>query len=505
MIKLPSHVESRIADPLSILDSDEALVPYWDFLTALLEPIILDNQSSDAQDRVNKFTDAVETIYYSLTGRGSQDLSLLLESVSTNQLAQLIDPMIRASLDMKELFPDGSLGSLQVLPEPQSPETFLSKVTLSDSQLTCLICHMFLGTFPKPPWMTWDGPNLKTWFADDGKGDRNIKIAYIRVLISYLEASLLSKPTPCPGENVSGVSSVEFSLFDAKYSYQGDGSTSLDPEASLHVWMASASLPLIPLEIFLLEEEDDNHETCFSSRPNDVPNQQREEICQLVSANKDIGFGPAGTQEERVFGACPALLPAVLLTQTLSATQSLLISGDTEIYGHFTGHLRSARLRQLYSPSERILQGRTGRSYLFIDALEMDEDKHGKDAEAANILREMHKLMSGFSALALRSKANGHRSIVVVPPWGCGTFGGDFRVKLLLIWMAATVCGIGELRCAVKEGWWVGLDPSWRLLIDRIRGKERDSGAWDVKRVWKLVFSLEAGVHTRESVDWLNR
>jgi len=112
------------------------------------------------------------------------------------------------------------------------------------------------------------------------------------------------------------------------------------------------------------------------------------------------------TQEERIFGSNPALLPSVLMTPPLSVTQSLIITGDTQVYGHLTGHLRSAQLREIYTCAERSTQNRTGRSFLFLDALEMDGEKHGRDVEMKNMLREINKLMSGFNALLHSKKRN---------------------------------------------------------------------------------------------------
>jgi hypothetical protein len=129
----------------------------------------------------------------------------------------------------------------------------------------------------------------------------------------------------------------------------------------------------------------------------------------------------------------------------------------------------------------------------------MDGERYGRDVEMENMLREINKLMSGFNALLHRNAKNladdhstsEHRFVVVLPPWGCGTFGGDFKVKLLLIWMAASMCGISELRLAVKSAWWNTLDADWRGLIERMRTMEDLSNIWDVAQVWRLLCRLE--------------
>lgn len=286
MIRLPSHVESKISDPLSILDSSEALVPYWDFLTALLKPLLYEKGEKDI---VSRFIDVFETISYSLNGHGSPDSSLLLEFAKGDQLSRLVDPIIRSALSMKEMFPEGIIYELQVPLETKSSATSLS---LTCPQISCLITHMLLGTFSKPPWMTWEGPNLSTLFADDGKGDRKIKSAYIRVLLAYLEANLVSNPHPGPDKESVKVPVVTFSLFDSKHSYSIGNSSSGKPSLSLSN-LLSVRKALIPLKIFTLEEEDDDNEACFINT-SEKTSIQREEFCQLVSANNEIGFGPSG-------------------------------------------------------------------------------------------------------------------------------------------------------------------------------------------------------------------
>ena len=299
MIKLPCHPESTISDPLSILDSEEVLVPYWDFLKALLNPFVDETGALEEPNaRLSQFIDVLETISYSVTGNGSPNFSLLLESASPTQLSRLVGPIVRSALNMKELFPDGVLPTFEdpaVSPKSRSctENRYISSkgafttITLDHAQLSCLLCHMILGTFSKPQWMSWNGPCLgPLWFADDGKGDRRIKTAYIHVLLAFLEEELISLPTTLRNQNGRDLKAVRFSLFDL-YGRSGRGE-SVQPLFQLEDTESSLK-SLTPLNVYFLEEEDDDHEPCFTSSPED-----NEEICQLVSANKEIGFGPTG-------------------------------------------------------------------------------------------------------------------------------------------------------------------------------------------------------------------
>jgi hypothetical protein len=297
MIKLPSHPESKISDPLSILDSDdEVLVPYWDFLTSLLRPFV-EPSRVHADNQLPEFIGALGTICYSLTGNGSQDFSLLLESSSA---ARLVGPIITTALDMKELFPDGTLQTferpevlqVEVAKGVIPPTGTIDTITLNSPQVSCLVCHMVLGTFSKPPWMTWDGPNLgSVWFADDGKGDQKIKRAYIQMLLAYLEEELTSGRTMQLAGERNEIPTVSFSIFDVHSPYGGSIDEERDESLPQPGVPELASNPLIPLNIYLIEEEDDDYGPCFT--PNS-DGQVCDEVCQLVSANNEIGFGPAG-------------------------------------------------------------------------------------------------------------------------------------------------------------------------------------------------------------------
>lgn len=162
--------------------------------------------------------------------------------------------------------------------------------------------------------------------------------------------------------------------------------------------------------------------------------------------------------------------------------------------------MRTARLsdddgnnlvKGIYTPSQRRMQARTGRIFLFLDALEMDGEERGKDLDPQNVYRELRKLACGFNALGSYADADDDRAprtgdgkkVVVISPWGCGAFGGDFHIKLLLIWICASAYGdnVEELRLAVRRDWWESLDQDWRALIDHFR-------EMSLERVW-VAFS----------------
>ena len=327
--RLPNHPQSRISDPLSVLDSDELKVPYWRFLTTLLDPIVSNYQiesnqvpgeaafsalpqtSLTANEIYNKFTNALETIAYSLTGNGRSDHSLLLAHWPDLLSPHLVKRIVHAALQLPATIPEGCLPVLGW--SPSSTSVAQHTVSLTTEQVACIICHMVLGTLPKPPWealpvdkgggFSWDGPNLSpSWFADDGKGSKEIKSAYIRVLLAYLDATLPDFHSPDVSNLGRGSGCVTYRLVGTTIQNTDAKDAGEVPSADLELTEILSSVlpasedhskirahPLVPMRIIPLEEEDDDDEKCFSVDTTYTT------VCQLVSANSEIGFGPAGT------------------------------------------------------------------------------------------------------------------------------------------------------------------------------------------------------------------
>ncbi|KAG8806338.1 hypothetical protein FRC19_007310, partial [Serendipita sp. 401] len=313
--RLPNHPSSLISDPLSILDSDELKVPYWEFLKTLLEPILsslgdpsendshstlkekttLDTRESNTKKETKletEFFDALDVISYSLSmstvnnnddngNTLSRDFSLL-RSYLYHPHPRLLSPTLLSSilysaLQLPTLFPTGLLPILGTTTKPSEklqPPPVSHTVVLSSPQIICILCHMILGTLPNPPWpnASWNPSLAEAWFADDGRGDREIKRAYIQVLLTYLEDTLLHV------DDLEAEKSVAYRLVE----YQGvrrgvqgvvdidvDGEDGDDDGEALFLSLSSQNTPgirnkrLVPLTVILLDEEDDDCEACF--------------------------------------------------------------------------------------------------------------------------------------------------------------------------------------------------------------------------------------------------
>jgi poly(ADP-ribose) glycohydrolase len=149
-----------------------------------------------------------------------------------------------------------------------------------------------------------------------------------------------------------------------------------------------------------------------------------------------IGFDQSDTQEETHVGISPEACPAVLVTPPLKDNQILIIRG-AEVMVNMVGQRRDIRICALEVCKDTLLVPATNwteRTTLLIDALELDMvsgDEMLPDLEPGNVRWKLVKAYLAFSS-ALYEK-------VITPLWGCGAFGGDPGVKMLVLWCSASL------------------------------------------------------------------
>lgn len=278
----PSSPSIVCEDRFSILqDGDELYVPFWSLLSILLQNAEVESPES--------FADLLETIAVTKTGKSVSDYGFLkrfmLDDVYLGLFFRYIWPKIRElALDMPSLFPSHQLPTLGERRR---------KIEFSRIQVACLVVHQFLGTLDAPAWQ--DGfQDFHVGYSAEQPHHKAVR-AYLTALFEYLRR-LTSKEESSP---LCEEWPITYSLHIC------------DPERS-----ETHHTKLRPLTVLTLSEA--------STSPSllGLPN-----YADVISANKFIGFGSTGTQEETHVGASPECCPAVLITPPLKDDQALIVTG----------------------------------------------------------------------------------------------------------------------------------------------------------------------------------
>ncbi|KAJ9661981.1 hypothetical protein H2201_006270 [Coniosporium apollinis] len=188
----------------------------------------------------------------------------------------------------------------------------------------------------------------------------------------------------------------------------------------------------------------------FESEPSDFSSSDTIPFV-LVAAHAQPGPGPTGTQEERLQSASPALSLSALLTPAIP-DDAAVVTSAFPVHAAWTGHNRTAVLRQLYLVSER-----PRRHYLLADALPLDQlTADGNvgllDLRPGRVEREVRKLFAAFSGAASVAKREEYGGCIVeAGAWGCGAFGGNVLVKGVCMAVAAGLAGV-EVVLTLLEG-----------------------------------------------------
>ncbi|KAI1041267.1 hypothetical protein LB505_002563 [Fusarium chuoi] len=412
---LPNSASCRILDRFSDLPDDAEVeedendkIPFWPLLKHLLcAPV-----SSIAQliDRLQTIAANAETCHDS-------DYSFLkrfLEQRGEAHVLNTIWPKIRdIALALPAYFPDGKLELLQ----PGQP------LHLSRGQVACLVVHQFLCS--STPQRNDDGyQDLGIWFSSEQRYPTAIQM-YLEALFTYFEstpeASALLENHQVAPKGAHGSVSHELHL---------------GKPASLE------AAKLAKLQVNFMDAHTSNTQN---------PEVQGEGGGAVVSSNKVIGFGQSATQEEIFVGVAPEAYPAVLVAPHLADDTVITVSGARAMVD-MKGQRRNIEWTIRPTPPSDDFAGwkkswRGGR-LVFMDALEMDMLDHSKndglpDLSQGNIDREINKAVNGFSSYKGNSVFTGL--------WGCGAFGGDPGVKLLILWLAAGVADV-ELNIMLGPG-----------------------------------------------------
>jgi poly(ADP-ribose) glycohydrolase len=397
---LPSSPNSLCDDRFSLTDSSEPLVHRWDVIIAVL---------ASPPDSFAELLERMETI--SVTFRNvSTDYGFLREFfrkyVDQQRFITAVWPKLsQLALEMPSLFPSGCLPALT----GASP-----RQTYSRQQIACLVVHQFLCTLAAPPWILSNGSlDFHIWYTSEQRHERAVH-AYLSALFHYFER-IASEPSsilsPC-GNLWPVVFKLESSI--------GSGRSRTEVQT-----------PFTAISI------------CDPSAAPDmllgIP-----DGASVVFANRHVGFGSTGTQEETVVGSSPEACVSVLICPPLTDDEVLVVEGAEAIVT-IQGFGRAAHLGEILSPDYTFENYSASkwrrRTMLFTDALELDNfdrnDGQIPDFLPGHIDRELNKALTAFS-----SRDDAPYREVVTGLWGCGAFGGNAEVKTMLQWCAASLAAI---------------------------------------------------------------
>ncbi|KAF4944038.1 hypothetical protein FSARC_14784 [Fusarium sarcochroum] len=413
---LPNSTSCRIIDRFSDLpddvqvEEDEAgRIPFWPLLQHLLyTPVSGIAQLIDRLQSIAAIAETYQDNDYAF-------LTSFLEVRAQVKLFGTIWPKIRGiALDLPVYFPHGQLEPLR----PGRP------IYLSRGQVACLVIHQFLCS-PTPQRNDDGCQDLGIWFSSEQRHPAAVQM-YLEALFTYFESlpeahALLQDHQAAPNE-VRNV--VTYELHEGK-------------QVSL------VAAELIPVHVSYL----DTHTTDTHN-----PDVQGKGGAVVVSANKVIGFGQSATQEELFVGIAPEAYPVVLVAPHLTDHTVITVSG-TRAMVDAKGQRREVEWKVRPTPSldEGIaswMASWQGGRLVFMDALEMDMlegsfDNDLPDLHPENIDREIRKATVGLASY------RGDR--IFTGLWGCGAFGGDPGVKLILLWLAAAAAKV-ELHIMLGPG-----------------------------------------------------
>ncbi|KFY01501.1 hypothetical protein O988_02699 [Pseudogymnoascus sp. VKM F-3808] len=398
---LPCSPQLLCEDRFSLLDSYEMQVPFWELFNALMV-----EQVNSPQGVI----DILEYIAISLRQKTETDYCSLRDfmmKLKGDFYTRTWPALVKLALEMPALFPKHYLTIL-------SPRN--TQVKLSRRQTACLVVHQFLCTLTAPTWQ--DGyQDFHIWYTSEQPHAGAVD-AYLTALFTYFDritdvddySPLTADPASWP---------ISYTLH-----------TNQDP-------LPTTKHKLLPLEVLELPVASTSPEVLG------IP-----DGASVISANKFIGFGRTGTQEETHVGASPECCPAVLVTPPLEDNQALVVVGPEAMVA-IAGYGRDARCAEVLRPSGGASMHHrkwAKRTMLFVDALELDvADRRGglPDVLPGNVERELRKAYTGFRASHVAHEGGPREpfSVIYTGFWGCRTFGGNPDIKALIQWCAASLAG----------------------------------------------------------------
>jgi len=162
-------------------------------------------------------------------------------------------------------------------------------------------------------------------------------------------------------------------------------------------------------------------------------------MLQADFANKFVGGGVLNSglvQEEIRFTVCPELIASMLFTEMLGDLEVLQVTGVQQ-FSSYSGYADTFRFRGSHRDLvPRDTSGRIRTSIVAMDAIRFS-GRGRVQYRLDHVERELNKAFAAFSSPHHLDRL----SAVATGNWGCGAFGGDARLKLLIQLCAASQSG----------------------------------------------------------------
>ena len=161
---------------------------------------------------------------------------------------------------------------------------------------------------------------------------------------------------------------------------------------------------------------------------------------QADFANEYIGGGVLRSglvQEEIRFTICPELIASMLFSEAMQDTEAISVTG-VEQFSCYSGYGDSFQFEgRMKDETDRDTSGRRLTCLVAMDAIRFSGDTE-LQFDVPKVLRELNK---AFVAFGGQNGREVRLPAVATGNWGCGAFGGDPRLKLLIQLMAASEAG----------------------------------------------------------------
>ncbi|KAI8607887.1 hypothetical protein BC830DRAFT_1174897 [Chytriomyces sp. MP71] len=171
----------------------------------------------------------------------------------------------------------------------------------------------------------------------------------------------------------------------------------------------------------------------------DVAHDSGQECLQVDFANKLIGGGvleQGAVQEEILFTIFPELLASLFFCEEMKDNECIFISGP-ERFSTYSGYSKTFQWTGEFEDMACCdPKGRRKREFVAIDASQFRRGSTDTQFEESCIMRELNKAYCGF--LVSHQSPFESPAPIATGNWGCGAFNGNGELKALIQIMAAS-------------------------------------------------------------------